>query len=888
MIAALARFFARLAALFRARRLDHAVEDDLAAHVDLMADDLVAGGMEPSAARREARLRLGNVASAVDAHRTARSFGWLDDAWRDVGYAVRTLGRAPGFTSAAVATLALGIGGVTLMYSVIHHVLVAPFPYRDAERIVRVFVAFGDSGMRPDVTADEFLDFQEQSDVFEGAVAADDDSAHLLGEGLAERVEIVRGTPEMFRYLGVQPERGRHFGPPDAEPHAPPVAVLNHRTWTALFGGDPEVVGRTIRLDGEPRTIIGVMPPRFEWHDADFWLPAAAPRRTSPGTADSNRVGQFYARLRPGVTVEAARERLNAVLQRRVTASPQEYPRPNTRAEVRALIDDTVFDFRAVLYQLFSAVGLLLFIACGNVANMLLARATARERETAVRAALGATRWRLVRQLFVESLALAFGGVVCGALLASVGIGIVQGWMANLEVPAEARLRLDLPVLMFATSAGLLATLFFGLYPALHGARRDLVAGATSSSRSSTASRRHHRLRGSLVVVEVALSLVLVTGAGLFVRSFLNRTDFELGFDHRKIFMTGFAFPPGPQFDGQREVFYRETLDRVARIPGVDAVAIVSTIPPFGYGQTSPVTLPGTANDGQTRALLQFCSEGLPYTLGLRVTAGRGLSAADVAGARTVALVNETLVRQYFGRENPLGRLVRIDKLPAPTTAAEPLFEVVGVVQDAANSGIRQPADPEIYVPHTLSSAGNRRLLVRSSINPARLTVAVRESVRAVNSTVALNRPGPLQAQVESSWPVSNGERFRIVVLAGFAMTGLGLLSFGVYGVIAYTVSQQTREFAIRLALGGERRHVASQVFRTTFWLVGTGALIGLGVCLATGRVLASQLYETSPRDPITFAAALGVIVLTGAVACAVPARRAMRVEPAIALRHDE
>jgi hypothetical protein len=237
--------------------------------------------------------------------------------------------------------------------------------------------------------------------------------------------------------------------------------------------------------------------------------------------------------LRTGVTVEAARERLNAVLQRGVTASPQEYPRPNTRAEVRSLIDDTVFDFRAVLYQLFAAVGLLLFIACGNVANMLLARATARKREIAVRAALGATRWRLVRQLYVESLAHSLGGVVCGALLASVGIGIVQGWMANLEVPAEARQRLDLPVLMFAASAGLLATLFFGLYPALHGARRDLVAGATSSSRSSTANRRHRGLRGSLVVVEVALSLVLVTVAGLFVGSFRNRTDVELGFDHR-------------------------------------------------------------------------------------------------------------------------------------------------------------------------------------------------------------------------------------------------------------------------------------------------------------------------------------------------------------------
>jgi putative ABC transport system permease protein len=905
VIARLLQALARSAALFRGRRLDQAIHEDLATHLDLLTDDLIAGGMESAEAAREARRRLGGVASAVEIHRDARSFRWIDDARRDVGYAVRTLRRTPGFTAAAVATLALGIGGVTLMYSVIHHVLVAPYPYRAADRIVQLRIVTDRGGMSWSFSAHEFREYQEQWELFEAVAGVAGSELHFVDASHAERLTVTTGTPQMFDFLGVAPLLGRYFGPADAEPGAPAVAVVSHRTWTSLFGQDPGIVGRAISLNGQPRTVIGVMPPRFAWQDAALWIPA-----TSLASGAMDAVGRgftFYARLRPGVTPRTAEARLDVIVQRQRQADAMSSTRGRldalqgrlgsgdrqpavARAQIRSILDQKVGDFRAVLYTVFAAVVLLLVIACCNVANMLLARATSREREIAVRAALGAGRWRIVRQLLAESLVLGLGGVAGGTLLAAVGIRLVQGWMPLLDVPAEATLRLDVPVLLAALSAGLLATLASGLYPALHGARRDLIAGWTGADRSGTPSRRQRLLRSGLVVAEVALALLLVLGAGLLLRSFLHRIDFDLGFDHRRVFVTQLGFPSGPPpAPAVLQQSYRDVLDRVGRMPGVQGAAMSSSLPPFGAPRSSTLGLARPVPDEPARADLQFCSEGILDALGIGLVTGRALTAADLAVSRKVALVNETLARRYFGTESPLGQFIRIDQLATQQSAVpDPVFEIVGVVQDVANRGVSEPPDPAVYLPYSIPAYPPRWLFVRSMQAPERLAVLIREQVRAINPGVALRDPGALQRQMPSMYPVGDEHRFSLLVLAAFATTGLGLVGLGVYGVIAYTVSQQAREFAIRLALGGERRHVAGHVLRTTLWLVGTGTFLGLGAGLAAGRLIASQLYQTSPRDPVTLAAGVVVILVTAALACLVPARRAMRVEPAVALRHDE
>jgi predicted permease len=490
--------------------------------------------------------------------------------------------------------------------------------------------------------------------------------------------------------------------------------------------------------------------------------------------------------------------------------------------------------------------------------------------------------------LLVESLLLSLGGIATGTVLAALGSQRLQDWMRVLDVPAEAQLRLDVPVLVFAFAAGLLATLAFGLYPALHGARRHSLTGVADSGRS-TAGRRHGRVRGTLVVAQVGLALLLVLGASLLIRSFLHRLDFDLGFDHRRVFATRFEYRPGlSRTPANLQRFYREVLDRVARVPGVQGAAMSSSLPGFFARQSSPLGVSRAMSGEPPLAVLTFCSEGILDALGFRLVAGRSLTRSDVDASRKVVLVNETFAHRYFDTENPLGQWIRVDRLATQRPAVpDPIFQIVGVVEDIANSGITDPPGPEVYLPYSIPGVGAQWLFVRSTTAPERLLALVREQVHSVDPTVALEEPGPFQSQ-HPGWPVTDEHRFSLLVLAAFAITGLGLVALGVYGVIAYTVSQQTREFAIRLALGGERRQVGAQVLRTTFWLVGAGTLIGLGASFATGRVLATQLYQTSPRDPITLAAAVAVILLTGAVACIVPARRAMRVEPAVALRHDE
>jgi len=808
----------------------------------------------------------------------------LADLRRDVGSGIRTLARTPGFTAVAMITLALGIGAVTVIYSVVRNVVLDPFPYTRSDRMVNVVLKdASDRIIRgPYFPASEFLDYLEQTQAFEDVVGTSRQGVQWVGEAGAERLTIAWMTPNGFSFLGVQPLLGRVFGEADAAPGAPPVGVMAYRTWVRLFAADPAVIGRTLMLDGEPRTVVGVMPPRFEWNIADLWLPAAITRSDDPQSARGFRA--FQAHLRPGVTPKEAEAQLNVVGARRAAEHPNDYP-PQSRFQVIKVIDWVVREFRGVLYTLFGAVSLLLVIACCNVANMLLARATTREREMSIRAAIGASRSRIVRQLLVESALLAFGGLVAGALLAYAGIAALAGFMPRQGVPWETEIRLDQPVLLFALVVAALATVSFGLFPALQSARRDLAAGTNIAGRG-TAGRRQTRMRSSLVVAQVALSIVLLLGAGLLMRTFVKLVGVDLGINPKNLLVAGVGFPQrqnAPPEDQRR--FYREALDRIGSIPGVRSVAISNGPPPFG-GMSSGLEIPGIAVAPESSASVLFCSERLVETVGLSLVKGRVFSGLDVEQSHHVALVNETLAKKYFGSDEPLGRTIRLARLATfPVLVGDPTFEIIGVVRDFANQGPREQPGSQVLLPFTLRGPSGFGFVVRTSDEPMLVVNALRREIQAVNRDVALVEPTAMEDLIQRVFYAR--PRFSLLVLGIFACTGIVLVAFGVYGVLAYTVSQQTREIAIRMALGGERGHVVRMVLRLGLQLVGVGLIIGVAASLATNRLLVNQLWNTSPNDPLTFAAAIGSIVAMAALACWIPARRAVRVEPMVALRHE-
>ena len=880
----LRRFLFRLSNVFRPGRAERQLAREVASHLALLEERFRGQGLTAEEARVAARRAFGGIEQAKELQRDARSFLWLEDLRRDIGYGARTLARTPGFTAVAMVTLALGISAVTIIYSVLRNVVLDPFPYTRSDRMVNLVLLDG-SGRRvrgaPYYAASEFLDYQEQSNVFEDVVGTSISSAHWVSEAGTERLTIAWMTPNGFEFLGVPPLLGRTFGSADAAPGATPVAVMNHRAWVRSFGADPGVIGRTLMLDGSPWTVIGVMPPRFEWNIADLWLPAELRRGEE---AAPRGVRAFQAHLRPGVTVQQAEAQLGVIAARRAPEHPKDYP-PGYRFQVIKVIDWVVRDFRGVLYTLFGAVSLLLVIACCNVANMLLARATSREREITIRAAIGASRGRIVRQLLVESALLAFGGLLAGCLLAYVGIEALAGFMPRDGVPWETTIRLDRPVLLFALIASALATIGFGLFPALQSARRDLLAGANAAGRT-TAGRRQTRMRSGLVVAQVALSIVLLLGAGLLMRTFLRLANVDLGFDPGSVLAASLSFPQGPGKPAadQSNVF-RQVLEHVSAIPGVRAASVSNTMGLFG-GTTSPLRIPGRAVPPEGDVVVVFASEGLVETLGVALADGRPLTRLEVEQSQHVALVNETFVKKYFGGEAAVGQTIRLERLTTlPVPVQDPTFAIIGVLKDIANQGPRNPPVPQAVIPFTLRGPAALMLMVRTSDDPMRAVTTIRREIQQVNRDLAVNEPGPLDEWIQRVFYAR--PRFSVLVLGIFACTGIILVACGVYGVLAYTVSQQTREIAIRMALGGERGHVVRMVLKLGLKLVAVGLVIGVAASLATNRLLVNQLWKTSPTDPVTFVAVIGAIVVIGMVACLIPARRAVRVEPMTALRHD-
>jgi len=727
----------------------------------------------------------------------------------------------------------------------------------------------------------------EQNHVFDGVIANDNtDVLYRTAEG-SQRFDGNFITPGTFEFFGMQPLLGRMAQAADYEPGAPPVFVLRYKTWMKSFGGDPGIVNKSFVLNGVSRTLIGIMPPRFGWGDADMWIPQK-PSRAATGKTVAGAFQQHWflmGHLKPGVSMKEAVADLTVVANNLAKVYPTEYPK-HFSVQVESLTNLVVGQFRTTLYIVLAAVGLLLLIGCGNVANLLLARATTREKEFAIRSALGANRWRLIRQLLVESVILAIGGAAVGTLLAWGGLKSLVALMPQRIIPAEAVIQLNTPVLLFTLGVAIMTALVFGLVPALKAAQKDINDPLRDSGKGISGGFRHGKLRDAVVVLEVGLSLTLLVGAGLLMRSFVALREVHLGLQPDHVLVARLPLPVDRYKTAEQVAgFYRPLLQRLKALPGVVEATETSTLPPYG-GIPSDIEIRGKTHAEKWNALFQLCSEGYFGVVKIQFLDGRTFTEAEVNGARKLAVVNQTFAKKFLGNENPIGRQVRIARLTEFEDAVkEPMFEIIGLVADAKNQGLQDPPMPEIWIPYTVTGSSFRGILVRTAGEPMAMMNAVQHEIWATDANVALTFTGTLESFI-SQFSYA-GPRFGFFLMMIFGAVGLVLVTIGVYSVLAYTTARRTQEIGIRMALGAKSSDVQGMVIRMGLRLVGIGVVLGLIVSLAIGRVIATQLWGVSAYDPWTLVSVPVVLLITGMVACWLPARRAARVDPLVALRYE-
>jgi predicted permease len=862
---------------------------ELESYIEIETDDNIARGMQPDEARAAARRKLGSALRAreeIYAMNTVTLFEWLA---QDVRYAGRLLRRSPGFTIAAVLTLSLGIGGVTVIYSALRNILLDPFPYVKSDRMVNVFPTDATTGDRIQggrMGEDETIDFVEQQTVFESVVVSADDVEVMRSDSGSDLVVVTRMTPNTFTALGVPPLKGRVFTDHDVTPGATPVVVLDHGAWIDKFGGRDDVLGQVVTIGDTARTIIGVMPSRFAWQAPDMWVPLALRRGATP---PGERPFAYQAYLAQGVTLAEASAAMTAIAQRRARLYPDQYPE-RVRVDVLDLRYRVVGRFSNVLFTLLGAVVLLLFIACCNVANMLLARATTREREMTLRAALGGGRLRLMMQLLTESALLAVAGAAGGCLLAWGGIQAVASILPPQGIAAEVQLRLVPEALVASLVLAVVTTMIVGIVPAWNASRQNLAGGMKESGKGAGGTHAHAWIRHGLVVAEVAISLVLLLGAGLLIRSFATLVSTDLGVDPAGL---AAVFPRFEHRDqpglAERHLYYADALTRARTLPGVTDAALVSTWP-YG-GRLMPAVRPGIAPpDGARGVMTIMCDEHYLALARLRPIRGRAFTAADISSAAHVAVISRSLAKRYFGEENPLGTFLELPDLSkAPALLTDTRFSVIGVVEDVRNQGPREAPFPGIYLPTTLTAAGNapRGIIVRATGDAASIVPALERAVRAVDPDVAVQSGFAVEESVARGMLAQ--PRFSLVILTIFAAVGLALVAVGVYGVMAYAVSRRSHEFAIRMALGATGNDVMRSVVRAGILLLTAGIVIGIAASQLTNRLVVSYVVMQSAAADALWSGlgAVVVIGLVGLAACLIPARRVSRMSPMAALRQD-
>ncbi len=881
-------FGARLRGLLTRYQHDDEFDGEVREHLQLLADRFGAQGMSREEAAIAARRQFGNTTLLQEDRRDLQTLSSIEALWYDLRYALRTLWRNRGFAAVSIATLGLGIGAATAIFSVIDNVLLAPFPYKGAQYMVFPQIHGAQQSQddgRQAYSATEVLEFAENNHVFDGYTAAAEDLVlYRTGQG-TEQFYGAHVTPGTFEFFGMPALHGRLMQPSDYEPGAPPVFVMRYKTWKERLNGDLSVLNKTFVLNGTARTLVGIMPPRFGWYEADVLIPEKLTRDAKGGLAGSSANWFFVGRLKPGVSTQQAEADLTLIAKRLARSYAQDYPAQFT-VLLKHLGDTVVGRFEVTLYTILAAVGLLLLIACSNVANLMLARATTREKEFALRAALGAGRTRLVRLLMVESLVIAMAAAMLGIFVAWGGLKLLVVAMPLDLIPTEAVIQLNAPVLAFTLCVAVLTALIFGLAPALQSSRRDLNESLSDSSKGVSAGFRGRWLRDTVVVMEVALSLTLLIFAGLLMRSFVALRDVNLGLRADHVFQTGLVLP-AERYKTAEQVtkFVRPLLARLKALSGVVDAAESSALPPYSYDETN-IEISGKTHVEEWPTSFQHVSEQYFRVLQIEFKQGRGFSEAEVNDARKIAIVNQTFVRKYLSNENPIGQHVRLPSLEA---SADPVhdasFEIIGVVGDVTNRGLQTPISPEVWIPYTITGSGTQVVIVRTSQAPETMMDAVRQEVWNADSGVALAYPGTLEDRISKG--LYAGPRFGFLLMTIFGCIGLILMTVGVYSVLAYSTTRRTQEIGIRMALGAERTHVLGMVVRTGFGLVVAGIGVGIAISLTLGRVIGAQLVGVRAYDPETIVATTFLLTLTAVIACWIPARRAARVDPMVALRYQ-
>ena len=879
----------RVRSVFRRELLDGELNDEMTSHLEMAVEENKRSGLTPEEARRQALIRFGGVQQAREQQREARGLPWLDVLMQDLRFTFRTLRRDKGFAFVAILILALGIGANVAVFSVVNTILLRPLPFSDAHQLAWIAPPPQKCGFScATYSADAYEEFVRESKPYQGVTGyfafSNQDNLRLTGHGEPVPATGIQVIGNFFQVLGVQPMMGRLFTSDELRTGAHPVVLLEYEYWRRQFSGDPAIVGKEIDLNGSPTTVVGVLPRSFDF--GAVFAPGERVDMIMPLILDDVRswgnIVTMIGRLKPGVSLAQAQADANMVLPHlcwsvKLPQSCGSYAGKEGGIQLQTLKDYVSGRMRRSLIVLWCAVGVILLIVCVNLSNLLLARTAARNKEFAMRSALGAGRGRLVRQLLTESLVLSLAGAL-------VGLGIAYAvvvWLAHqgsVALPLLNEVRVDTSALVWTLLIAVGAAVFFGLAPGLRFSRIDLQDSLKDSGHGTSAGRQHDRMRAVLVVSEVALACVLLVGAGLLLRSFLRVLDIDLGFqpDHAAAIRVDYddSAPTGDARTAKRTQIFQQVIARVSALPGVEAAGIVDYLPlgpnrawgtPTPKGKTYP---PGSIPD----PLVYVCTPGYVRAMGMRLR-GRDFTWEDGLKSQQVVLINAAAARVYWPGEDAVGKVLM---------SGDTELHVIGVLDDVHASGVEEEKGWQIYYPATQQNPNDAELVIRSSVPPSTLAGSVLHALRELNPNQPAVEFKPIQTLVDRA---VSPRKFFMMLVGIFAGLGLLLAMLGIYGVISYTVTRQTQEIGIRMALGASRGHVQRAVIARTLLLALIGIAVGVIASIAVGQLIAALLFGTRPTDPVTFAAMAGLLAFVALVAGYLPARRASRVDPMVALR---